>query len=90
MTKIGLIECERWPTYSITEDSYYPSVEVDDETLARWRAVTEAFDQVQSEMSELFTAAEARQKREREVAAAEKAVREAQAKLDAPARRPMT
>jgi hypothetical protein len=51
--------------------------------LDRWSTVIAAYDAVQYEMGEVHDRAEEQAKREREVAAAERAVAEAQAKLDA-------
>lgn len=83
-TKIGLNEDERWPTYVLEEPGKYaPAAEVDDETLARWRAAIDAFDEVQAEMGDVYEAAKERQKREREMAVAEEAVAKAQATLAA-------
>lgn len=84
MTKIAISEDERWPTYSLVEVAKHrPAVEVDDETLARWQAAMEAFDAVQDEMGAMHKAAEEKARADAEIAKAEKALADAQARLEA-------
>lgn len=83
MSKIGITEDERWPTYFLSDKRGDHDIEVDSKTLAKWRAAIQAFDAVQDEMSEMYDEAKRRALAAAEIAKAEKALAEAQAKLDA-------
>lgn len=80
--RVHLSEDERYPTYSTSDKGGVPA-DVEAETVKRWHAAIAAYDAVQDEMGEVHERAEKQAKRERQVAAAERAVEEAQAKLDA-------
>lgn len=82
MSKVRISEDERWPTYTLGDD-YGEPADVPAETVKRWREAIKAYDKAQTEMGKVFDAAREQASKERAVEAAEKAVRDAQAKLDA-------
>lgn len=50
MVTVGLVKDERWPDAIIGQPGDGVDVEVDAETLARWRATIAAYEAVQTEM----------------------------------------
>ena len=83
MTRVGISRDERFPTYFLSEEYGEDVGEVDDETLTRWGRAIEQYNQVQDEMESLYEGATERRRQAEAIARAEKAVAEAQAKLDA-------
>lgn len=77
--KVRLSQDERWPTYLMSDEYGRHEVEVDAETLARWKATEDAYNAAQDEMADLYDAAE---RVAREQAALERAEKKAREKAE--------
>lgn len=82
--RVHLDQDERYPFYHLRDDLRFGApADVDTGTLARWRSVLEAFEQVQDEMGKVYDEAEKRERLGKAVAKAQREVSEAEKRLAA-------
>lgn len=81
MSKIYLSQDERHPCYYLDDERGDASVDVDGETLTRWRAAEDAWEAAQTEMGEIYRAAGQAQKLAKKIEQVEREVAAAQERL---------